>query len=129
MGRAVPLKEAAGDWFITTWLPRAEQIRRSGLRRRWPEKRTADIFCYIREHQAAESARRGRPLSWDDALADFQARTMGAPRSRLPKLGRLRLSFPFRPGRATGAPLPRPDDANDPEARPEPTAAGVNSDP
>jgi hypothetical protein len=127
--RAMPLKEAAGDWFITVWLPRAEQIRRSGLRRRWPEKRTADIYVYIREHQAAESARQGRPLSWDDAFADFKARTLGAPRSRLPKLARrLRLSLPFRPGRAAGAPLPRPPDDNDPEARPEVVGSDLSPD-
>jgi hypothetical protein len=42
-GRTLTLKEAAADWFVNIWLPRAEQVRRSGLRRHWPEKRTADI--------------------------------------------------------------------------------------
>jgi hypothetical protein len=114
------LREAAGDWSITVWLPRAEQIRRASLRRRWPEKRTADIYCYIREHQLAETRRQGRPVTWEEALASFKARSAPAFRLRRPKLGRLlNLAFPFRPGRLTGARLPPPDDLHDPEARDE----------
>lgn len=114
--RAAPLREAANDWFITVWLPRAEQIRRAGLRRRWPEKRTADIYCYIREHQAAESARLGRPLTWDEALASFRARGLAtSPRGQSRPRRLLNLAVPFRPGRSTAPPLPHPDDALDPE--------------
>jgi hypothetical protein len=114
--REVPLKEAASDWYITVWLPRAEQIRRANLRRCWPEKRTADIYCYIRQHQTAESARLGRPVSWDEALQSFRALHCGRQRRlldlhRLPNLRRLlNLHVPFRPGRAAGRPLPRPPD-------------------
>jgi hypothetical protein len=112
-----PFREAAGDWFITAWLPRAEQIRRSGLRRRWPEKRTADFYCFVREHQAAEAARCGRRLSWDEALADFASRSRGPTSRRAFGLGHLlHLPIDLRPGRSGGPSLPRPDDSRDLEA-------------
>ena len=110
------LREAATDWYMTVWLPRADQIRRAGLRRHWPEKRTADIYCYIREHQQAEAERLGRPVSWDEALESFKARSLPSLRRRA-RLGRLlNLAIPFRPGRMAGPPLPRPDDSRDLEA-------------
>lgn len=119
-GRSVSLKEAASDWFGSLWLPRAEAIRAAGLRRHWPEKRTADIYCYIAEHQAAERARLGRPVRWEEALARFRARHLGLRERRRPAhLSRfLRLARPFRPG-LTLPELPRLSDALDLEAQPE----------
>ena len=94
MGRAVSLKEAAGDWFITVWLPRAEQIRRSGLRRRWPEKRTADIYRYIREHQA------------DEVGAPGPAAELGRRPHRLPGADHGRATEPLAQAGPATAPLP-----------------------
>lgn len=112
--RVVSLHEAASDWFITVWLPRAEMIRKANLRRRWPEKRTADIYCYIQENLAAESARLGRPVDWMEAFASFRRRSQSGASHDPPMLRRLfNLAIPFRPGRAAVPPLPRPDDSHD----------------
>jgi hypothetical protein len=98
-GRDVPLKEAAGDWYITVWLPRAEQIRRANLRRHWPDKRTADIYLYIRAYQVEESARLGRPIDWETALRDFRTRFSTDRWRRLPNPRRLlRQISRLRPG-------------------------------
>lgn len=119
-GRSVSLKEAASDWFGSIWLPRAEAVRAAGLRRHWPEKRTADIYSYITEHQAAESARLSRPVRWEEALEGFGARHLSLRERRRPgHLSRLlRLARPFRPGR-TRPELPRLPDTLDLEAEPE----------
>jgi hypothetical protein len=124
-GKAVSLKEAAADWYVTVWLPRAEQIRRADLRRVWPEKRTADIYRYIREHQAAESARLGRPVGWDEALASFQACQAGGRRRRLPTLQQfLQRLLPGHRGGADG--LHRTGVEPDLEALPESVAPDVH---
>lgn len=113
-GRTLSLKEAAADWFLATWLPRADRVRQSGLRRHWPEKRTADIYCYINDHRAAETARLERPVTWDEALADFRAHHGVAQRRRLPDPRRLlRLAIPFRPGQPPAPALPQPPAAFD----------------
>jgi hypothetical protein len=113
-GAEVSLREAANDWFMTVWLPRADLIRRANLRRHWPEKRTADIYCYIQEHLADDSARQGRPVDWMAAFASFRRRSQAGAAHRPPVLRRLfNLAIPFRPGRTTAPPLPRPDDGRD----------------
>jgi hypothetical protein len=119
-GRELSLKDAASDWFANVWLPRAEAIRAAGLRRHWPEKRTADIYCYIAEHRVEEEQRRGRPVAWPEALESFRARHLSQRerRRRRPRLWRLlRQARPVRSWRMPPS-LPRPDDSLDPEAQP-----------
>jgi hypothetical protein len=136
-GPAAPsLREAATDWLVSVWQPRAEAIRRSGLGRRWPDKRTADIYCYILEQQHGaplappsdhEPADQATPtpqstapatlvVDWETALARFRALHSPSPPGHAARLRQLLQRALRRSGRPAITVLSAPTDAFDPEA-------------
>ncbi len=67
------LREAAARWYASLFRPLQRRLRSLRLAQYFPGERTADVFLRLWEHRQAESARLGRPLTWDDALQSFVA--------------------------------------------------------
>ena len=73
-------REAARGWYEAVFKPLQPRLRALHLDRHFPGDRTADIFLRLFDYRREESARQGRELSWDEALAGFAeaARAPGA---------------------------------------------------
>lgn len=111
-GVAPGLRDTASDWYLNVWLPRAEAIRRAGVKRRWPDKRTADIYCYLRDYQRA-AAEKARPLDWEATLALFQAQYGLHRRGRLTRLRQVLLPLSRHDAAARAGGLPLLSDEHD----------------
>ncbi len=65
------LREAARRWYSEVFRPLQMRIRARRLIEHYPGERTADVLLRIADHRRLESQRRGRPLSWEEALESF----------------------------------------------------------
>ena len=61
-GHAVPLPEAAADWYDTVYLPVVNLIRERNLLRDFPNRTETDLYLWIMDHRAALS---GGDLGWE----------------------------------------------------------------
>jgi nucleotide-binding universal stress UspA family protein len=66
-------KEAAERWRVAVYGDLVRRIRALRLNRYFAGERSADIVVRVADHRAAESARLGRTVTWDEALASFVA--------------------------------------------------------
>ena len=62
---------AATRWKTAIFRPLQRRLRQLCLNQHFPGERSADIAVRIASHRAAESARRGHELYWEEALATF----------------------------------------------------------
>jgi hypothetical protein len=65
------LREAARRWYSEVFRPLQLRIRARRLAEHYPGERTADVLLRLADHRRLESQRRGRPLSWEEALESF----------------------------------------------------------
>lgn len=66
-------REAAERWRVAVYGDLVRRIRALRLNRYFAGERSADIVVRVADHRAAESARQGRAIGWDEALASFVA--------------------------------------------------------
>lgn len=65
-GALVPLAEATGEWFRSSWLPALAAIESSGLRKAYDFKTDGDRFLWT--YRKLEELRAGDPAAtWEDA--------------------------------------------------------------
>ena len=94
-GVLVPLTEATGDWFTSSWLPALEAIESSGLRKAYDFKTDGDRYLWtyrkLEELRAADQGAR-----WDEAALilarqpvqrSHRRETLAARRKPLPARG------------------------------------------
>ena len=65
------MRTAATRWKTAIFRPLQRRLRQLRLNQHFPGERSADIAVRIAGHRAAASARRGRELYWEEALATF----------------------------------------------------------
>ena len=77
LGREVPLKEAALNWFLSVYTPAVQAIVEKGLEEAFPEKSLADIFAYIMDYKWYKSQKEGYDIGFDAALQGFAEEIVG----------------------------------------------------
>lgn len=77
LGRKVPLKEAALNWFLCVYTPAVQAIVEKGLEEAFPEKSLADIFAYIMDYKWYKSQKEGYDIGFDAALQGFVEEIVG----------------------------------------------------
>ncbi|MCL7454341.1 MAG: universal stress protein [Anaerolineae bacterium] len=70
-GQAVPLEQAAAHWYDEVYAPVAEQIRRQGLLREFPDRTETDLYVWLSEHRAALEEALDMRVSSEAAAADL----------------------------------------------------------
>lgn len=73
------LAEAAADWYRSTYLPVVERIRASGILRRFPGRKEADLYLWIAENRAGLQMRYALREQADDAVDHFAQEVRGSP--------------------------------------------------
>ncbi len=81
LGREVPLKEAALNWFLCVYTPAVQAIVEKGLEEAFPEKSLADIFAYIMDYKWYKSQKEGHDIGFDAALQGFVKEIVGKKES------------------------------------------------
>lgn len=86
------LKDAAARWYAQVYLPMAARLRAARLVHSFPGERSADLVVHVEDLREEEEARRGRPVSWEEALEQMVRRYRNSKRHarlRVPDLRRL----------------------------------------
>ena len=69
--REIPYEEAAVHWYNTFYLPIIQQIRKSGILRRYPGRTATDMYVWLAEHRAALEKELGWQISTSTAFDHF----------------------------------------------------------
>lgn len=77
LGRKVPLKEAALNWFLSVYTPAVQTIVEKGLEEAFPGKSLADIFAYVMDYKWYKSQKEGYDIGFDAALQGFVEEIVG----------------------------------------------------
>lgn len=80
LGREVPLKEAALNWFLCVYTPSVQRIVEEGLEEKFPDKSLADIFAYVMDYKWYRSQKEGHDIGFDRAIEGFVKELTGKER-------------------------------------------------
>lgn len=69
--REVSYEEAVVHWYNTIYLPIIQEIRKSGILRRYPGRTAADMYIWLAEHRAALERELGWQISTSTATGHF----------------------------------------------------------
>lgn len=69
--REIPYEEAATNWYNTHYLPIIQDIRKSGVLRRFPGRTATDMYIWLSEQRAAIEKELGWQISTSFAISHF----------------------------------------------------------
>jgi hypothetical protein len=70
-GHAIPMDEAAADWYDHVYLPIVRVVEDRGILRRFPKRSTADIYLWIVAHQDELELQSGHEVTPEESAVDY----------------------------------------------------------